>query len=110
MKNIYLKSEKNKYSFSQVFDPLASRWSIIIKSHWRMLCPNTQAVINGYAAGWGPRPFFPKRAEIWIWGWKKCIYEKGEQSHFLQISRNLDLWMGIFYAAKKMYRAVIRIY
>ena len=77
MKNIYLKSVKNKYSFQQVFDPLASRWSIIIKSHWRMLCPNTQAVINGYAAGWGPRPFFPKRDEIWIWGWKKCIYEKG---------------------------------
>ena len=76
-----------------------------------MLCPNTQAVINGYAAGWGPSPFFPKRAEIWIWGWKKCIYEKkgGGQSHFLQIYRNLDLWMGNFCAAKKMYRAVIRI-
>ena len=42
-----------------------------------MLCPNTQAVINGYAAGWGQRPFFRKRAEIWIWGWKKCVYEKG---------------------------------
>ena len=38
-----------------------------------MLCPNTQAGINGYASGWGPRPFLPKRAEIWIWGWKKCI-------------------------------------
>ena len=42
-----------------------------------MLCPKTQAVINGYAAGWGTRQFFPTRAEIWIWGWKKCIYEKG---------------------------------
>ena len=77
MKNIYLKSVKSKYSFSQVFDPLASCWSIIIKSHWRMLCPNTQVVINGYAAGWGPRQFFPKRAEIWIWGWKNVYMKKG---------------------------------
>ena len=75
-----------------------------------MLCPNAQAVINGYTTGWGPRSFLTKRAEIWIWGWKKCIYEKGGQSHFLQISRNLDLWMGNFCVAKKIYRAVIRIY
>ena len=66
-----------------------------------MLCPKTQAVINGYAAGWGPRPFFPKRAEIWIWGWKKCKYEKGGQ---------FDLSMGNVCAAKKMYCAVIKIY
>ena len=39
--------------------------------------------MNGYAAGWGPRPFFPKRAETWIWGWKKCIYEKGGQFGFV---------------------------
>ena len=45
----------------------------------------------------------------------KNVYMKGggggggKQSHFLQISRNLDLWMGNFCAAKKMYRAVIRI-
>ena len=75
-----------------------------------MLCPNAQAVINGYAAGWGPRPFFPKRAEIWIWDGKNVYMKKGGgQSHFLQIFRNLDLWMGNFCAAKKMYRAVIRI-
>ena len=73
LKNIYLKSVKSKYSFQQVFDPLPSRWSIIIKSHRRMLCPNTQAVINGYETGWGPRPFFPKRAEIWI-GDGKNVY------------------------------------
>ena len=33
-----------------------------------MLCPNTQAVTNGYSTGWGPIPLSPKRAEIWIWG------------------------------------------
>ena len=44
-----------------------------IKSHWRMLCPNTQAVTNGYSTGCGPRPFSPKRVEIWIWGLEKCI-------------------------------------
>ena len=44
-------------------------------------------------------------------GYGKNVYMKkgGEQSHFLQISRNLDLWMGNFCAAKKMYSAVIRI-
>ena len=42
-----------------------------------MLCPNTQAVVNGYAAGWGPRPFFRKRAEIWILGWKNAYMKKG---------------------------------
>ena len=40
---------------------------------------------------------------------KNLYMKKGGQSHFLQISRNLDLWMGNFCAAKKMYRAVIRI-
>ena len=60
-----------------------------------MLCPNTQAVINGYAAGWGPRPFFPKRAEIWIWGWKNVYMKKRV---------NLDLSMGNFCAAKKVIR------
>ena len=69
LKNVYEKRRPNPV-FPQ--DPPKIRWSIIIKSHWLMLCPSTQAVINGYAAGWGPRPFFPKRAEIWIWGWKKC--------------------------------------
>ena len=41
-----------------------------------MLYPNTQAVTNGYSTGWGPRPFSPKRAEIWIWGLEKCIHMK----------------------------------
>ena len=73
-----------------------------------MLCSNTQAVINGYAAGWGTRPFFPKRAEIWTWGWKKCIHEKGGGAiPFFTDLPDLDLWMGIFCAAKKIYRAVI---
>ena len=30
-----------------------------IKPHKRMLCPNTQAITNGYAAGIGPSLFFP---------------------------------------------------
>ena len=78
-----------------------------------MLCPNTQAVINEYAAGWGTRPFFPKRAEIWIWGWKKYIYEKGGQSDYftdLPEFGFVDGKMGNSCATKKMYRAVIRIY
>ena len=47
-----------------------------------------------------------------VFGDGKNVYMKkggGGQSHFLQISRNLDLWMENFCAAKKMYRAVIRI-
>ena len=51
-----------------------------IKSHWRMLCPNTRAVTNGYSTGWGPRPFSPKRVEIWIWGLEK-LYEKRRPNH-----------------------------
>ena len=38
-----------------------------------MLCPNTQAVTNGYLANWAPRPFFHKAC------------------------RNLDLGMGKMY-------------
>ena len=26
-----------------------------------------QAITNGYAAGIGPSPFFPRLSEIWIW-------------------------------------------
>ena len=44
-----------------------------MRSHWRMLCPNTEAVTSGYLAGWASRPFFPKTC------------------------RNLDLRMGIMY-------------
>ena len=29
-----------------------------------MLCPNTQAVTNGYLAGWVSKPFFPKTCRI----------------------------------------------
>ena len=47
-----------------------------------MLCPSTQAVTNGYSSGWGPRPFSPKRAEIWIWGLEKCILKEETQPHF----------------------------
>ena len=61
------------------YDPLSSHWSIIIKSHWRMLCSNTQAVTNGYAAGTvGVQDhLFPKRFKIWIGGKNgKKVYEK----------------------------------
>ena len=69
---------------------LTCSWSIIIKSHWRMLCPNTQAVINGYAAGWGPRPFYLKRAEILIWGWENVYMKKGDNPIFY---RSPGIWI-----------------
>ena len=56
-----------------------------------MLCPNTQAVTNGYSTGWGPRPFSPNRAEIWIWGLGKCIRKEEVQPHFSP--RSLENWI-----------------
>ena len=32
-----------------------------------MLCPNTQAVTNGDAAGISPILFLTRRVKIWIW-------------------------------------------
>ena len=41
-KHLSEKYEKQIFVLTRFcFDPLSSRWSIIIKSHWRMLCPNT---------------------------------------------------------------------
>ena len=66
-----------------------------------MLCPNTQAVTNGYSTGWGPRPFSPKRAEIWIWGLKNVYETRRPNPIFPKIPRKLDVWMGKI--GKKVY-------
>ena len=62
-----------------------------------MLCPNTQAATNGYAAG-SVRVqdhLFPKRFEIWIRRWEKMYTKRGGPTPFIiKIPRNLDLWMG----------------
>ena len=81
---------------------LTSFWSIIkslVYCHQISLAyamPKHTSCYKRIRSRLGSKTIFPKRAEIWIWGWKKCIYEKEGQSHFLQISRNLDLWIGKF--------------
>ena len=50
-----------------------------------------QAITNGYAAGIGPSPFFPRLAEIWIWEKMVNMYVgkfKLNCSHYFQFRRN----------------------
>ena len=59
-----------------------------IKHHKRMLC---QAITNGYAAGIGPSPFFPRLAEIWMWEKMVNMYVgkfKLNCSHYFQFRGN----------------------
>ena len=57
------------------------RFAYII-SHWRMLCPNTQAVTNGYLAGWAPRSFFPKTCPNLDLGMGKMYMKRGGPTSF----------------------------
>ena len=40
-----------------------------------MICPNTQAVANGYSTGWGPRTFSSNVLKFGFGDWKN-VYEK----------------------------------
>ena len=60
-----------------------------------MLCPSTQAVTNGYLAGWAPRPYFPKTCQNLDLGMEKMYMKKGGPTPFFpKIPRNLDSWIG----------------
>ena len=72
-----------------------------IKSHWRMLCPNIQAVTNGYSTGWDLKPYSPKRAEIWIWELEKCIRKEEARPHFFP--RSPENWICGWGNGKKVY-------
>ena len=53
-----------------------------------MLCPNTQAVTNGYLAG-----LAPKTCRNLDLGMGKCISKEGVQPHFFRNPRIMDMWM-----------------
>ena len=55
----------------------------------------------------GVQDYFSQNVLKFGFGDGKNVYMKKGAIPFLQISRKLDLWMGNFCAAKKMYRAVI---
>ena len=101
-----------------------------------MLCPNTQAVTNGFSTGSGgvqdhfpqnvlkfgfgdwknvyekrrPNPIFPKIPENWMSGWGKMgkkVYEKrGKQVFVLTNWRCINYYQG-FFAYKQDFSCII---
>ena len=56
-----------------------------------MLCPNTQAVTNGYVAGWGPRPFFQNVLKFGVGDGKNVYMKKGGGNPIFY--RSPEIWI-----------------